>query len=104
VLENLVANAVKFSPDDAVVTVGVALDDDTVAISVADEGPGIPDDEREAVFERFHRTADAAHVPGEGLGLAIVRQLVEQHGGTVAVSSTPGRGSVFTVRLPALLD
>ena len=104
VLENLVGNAVKFSPDGAVVTIGVALDGDTVSISVTDEGPGIPAEEREAVFERFHRTADAAAVPGVGLGLAIVRQLVEQHGGTVVLDSAPGRGSVFTVRLPALLD
>jgi signal transduction histidine kinase len=101
VLDNLVGNAVKFSPDGGVVTVGVAKDGDTVALSVADQGPGIPVEEQQAVFERFHRTAAAAHLPGVGLGLSIVRQLVEQHGGTVELRSDPGQGSVFTVRLPA---
>lgn len=102
VLDNLVGNAVKFSPDQGTVTIALAATDDEVIISVTDEGPGIDPGELDAVFEPFHRTAEAATVPGVGLGLTIVRQFVEQHGGTVEVRSAAGQGSVFTVRLPAM--
>lgn len=102
VLDNLVANAVKFSPDHGTVTIGLVLTDEHAAISVTDDGPGIDPAELTAVFEPFHRTADAATVPGVGLGLTIVRQFVEQHGGEVTIRSAPGQGATFTVRLPAL--
>jgi signal transduction histidine kinase len=104
VLDNLVGNAVKFSPVDGSVTVSLALHGDTVVISVSDEGPGIEPAEHEAVFEPFHRTAAAELVPGTGLGLSIARQIVERHGGTIGLRSEPGHGATFTVRLPALPD
>jgi signal transduction histidine kinase len=104
VLDNLVGNAVKFSPADGTVTVSLALHGDAVVIAVSDEGPGIELGEQEAVFEPFHRTAAAAAVPGTGLGLAIARQIVEQHGGSITLRSEPGHGATFTVRLPALPD
>ena len=104
VLDNLVGNAVKFSPDGAVVTIGLALADREVVIRVSDEGPGIDASELTAVFEPFHRAPEAASLPGVGLGLTIVRQFVEQQHGTVAVQSLPGHGATFTVRLPALVD
>jgi signal transduction histidine kinase len=104
VLDNLVGNAVKFSPESGTVTVSLALHGDTVVIAVADEGPGIEPGEQDAVFEPFHRTAAAALVPGTGLGLAIARQIVERHHGSIGVQSEPGHGATFTVRLPALPD
>jgi signal transduction histidine kinase len=104
VLDNLVGNAVKFSPDGGAVTIGLSVSGGEVAIRVTDEGPGIEPAELTAVFEPVHRAPGAATVPGVGLGLTIVRQFVEQHGGAVDVRSSPGRGATFTVRLPALAD
>ncbi len=104
VLDNLVGNAIKFSPDGGVVTVTVSGLSDAVEISVADEGPGIEPEEQAAVFEPFHRSPGAAQVPGIGLGLTIVRTLVERHGGTVVLDSQPGEGAIFRVRLPRLRD
>ena len=104
VLDNLVGNAVKFSPPNGSVTVSVALQGDSVLISVADEGPGIDPAEHDAVFEPFHRTAAAAAVPGTGLGLAIARQIVGRHGGTITLRSEPGLGATFTVTLPVMPD
>lgn len=93
---NLVDNAIKFSPPGSTVTVrlrGGRLD-------VADEGPGIPEDERGQVFERFWRSPAARALPGSGLGLAIVADVVAGHGGTVEVGSSAAGGATFTVRLP----
>jgi signal transduction histidine kinase len=102
VRENLASNAVKFSPDGGTVLIVVSTTDDEVAVSVSDEGPGIGPAEQEAVFQPFHRSAGSETVPGIGLGLSIVRQLVERHGGTVSLTSSPGHGATFTVRLPRL--
>ena len=78
------------------------VEDADVEIAVTDDGPGIPEDQLEHIFERFVR-GDAGltqRVGGTGLGLAISKSLVELHGGTLAVDSTPGRGSTFSFRLP----
>jgi signal transduction histidine kinase len=104
VLENLVSNAVKFSPDGGTVLIGVEVTGAEVAVSVSDEGPGIDPADQEAVFHPFHRTSGSETVPGIGLGLSIVRQLVERHGGTVRVASVPGHGATFTARLPRWRD
>lgn len=100
VLENLVGNAVKFSPDAGTVLVTVEVTAAEVAVSVTDEGPGISPEDQETVFRPFQRAAGSETVPGIGLGLSIVLQLVERHGGTVELASTPGHGATFTVRLP----
>lgn len=102
VLENLVSNAVKFSPHGGTVVIAVDASDTEVAVSVTDEGPGIAPEDQEAVFQPFHRASGNESVPGIGLGLSIVRQLVERHGGTVELDSSPGHGATFTVRLPRL--
>ena len=70
------------------------------AVTVRDHGPGVPEAEREHVFDRFWRGADARGRPGSGLGLAIVRQVAESHGGSVAVTAAPGGGAVFRMTLP----
>jgi len=107
VLRALLDNAVKFSPRGGAVTVGLATDaraagDDDVVITVADEGPGIPSDELQRVFERFYRGNGGSHKSGTGLGLSIAREMVELMGGTLTVTSSRGDGSTFTVRMPRI--
>jgi two-component system phosphate regulon sensor histidine kinase PhoR len=102
VLNNLLSNAVKYSTAGTGVVVAVTAEDRFAVITVKDHGVGISPEHRGRVFERFFRApyARAQAIPGTGLGLAIVRALVQAHDGTVEVESEPGRGSLFTVRLP----
>lgn len=99
---NLVANAVRHTPAGGTVTLRARTDADAVLIEVADTGSGIAEADLPLVFERFWRAekSRSRRTGGSGLGLAIVRKLAEVHDGSVRVASTPGRGSVFTVRLP----
>lgn len=103
-ITNLIDNAVRYSEADQQVTVGIEVLADTVALSVKDEGVGIPRAELERVFERFYRVdrARSRETGGTGLGLAIVRHVAENHGGRVMVESKPGDGSTFTIELPVL--
>jgi two-component system OmpR family sensor kinase len=100
--ENLITNAIKFSPAHGTVRVTLEARDDGITFQVSDDGPGIDPAEHGAVFEPFHRAAGSANVPGVGLGLPIVKQIAEQHGGTVTVASARGAGATFVVRLPLL--
>jgi signal transduction histidine kinase len=102
VLANLLDNAVKYSPAGESVEVRVAPSDTTIAVSVRDQGPGIAPEDRELVFEKFGRAAGGDARPGTGLGLYIARSIAEAHSGTLELSSSPGRGSTFTLRLPCL--
>jgi two-component system sensor histidine kinase MprB len=97
-LGNLVANALKFSSDNTPVEVVV----DGTAIEVRDHGPGIPEPERDLVFERFYRPVESQNVPGSGLGLAIVKEIIDRHHGTVSVGTAEGFGAVVGFSLPAL--
>ena len=102
ILVNLLNNAIRHSPEGSTVAVIAEHRGDMVAVTVADEGPGIAKEDQDRVFERFWR-ADPGRVRsrgGTGLGLAIVASLVQAHGGSVAVDSELGRGTKFTVRLP----
>ena len=103
VLVNLLHNAVKFSPDGGDVIVGVRASDETVEVSVADHGVGIPRPAQERIFERFYKV-DRARARGEaggtGLGLAIARHVIEQHHGRIWVGSIEGVGSTFWFALP----
>jgi two-component system sensor histidine kinase BaeS len=104
VLVNLLTNAHQYSPEGASIRVTAARVGAEVEIAVIDDGPGIPREQLDHIFERFTR-GDAGltqHVGGTGLGLAISKSLVELHGGTIAAESTEGRGSTFRVRLPAV--
>ena len=102
VIDNLVGNAVKFTPARGRVDVTVSALADSTVITVADTGAGIAPTEQKKVFERLYRSrsATAEHVPGTGLGLALVHGIVDAHHGSVALSSTPGEGTTVTVQLP----
>ncbi|MDQ2952719.1 MAG: ATP-binding protein [Chloroflexota bacterium] len=104
-VSNLVGNAIKYNRQDGTVIVRVGTDHTLAGswavVSVIDEGIGVPEADRARIFERFTRGANVAgRISGSGVGLAIVRQVVEQHGGTIELSSVEGRGSTFTMRLP----
>ncbi|MCS7039817.1 MAG: HAMP domain-containing histidine kinase, partial [Caldilineales bacterium] len=102
VLNNLVTNAIRFTPAGGRITLAAAADTDRVYLRVSDTGVGIPAADLPYVFERFYRGDKARHTAtGEsGLGLAIARSLVEAHGGTIAVASEEGKGTTFTITLP----
>ena len=100
VFDNLVSNAIKFTPDRGRVQVSVAEEDGMVVASVSDTGCGIPTTEQPRLFERFFRSSATRDVPGTGLGLTIVRAIVESHGGSIVCKSDPGAGTTFTFTLP----
>ena len=99
VITNLLSNAIKFARSTAI-EAGVEADADTARLFVRDRGVGIAPGDQERIFERFERAASSKHFGGLGLGLYITRQIVEAHGGTIRVTSTPGEGSTFVVELP----
>jgi signal transduction histidine kinase len=103
-LRNLVVNAISYAPEQTTIAITSERAGDRVAISVSDEGPGIPDEDLGRVFERFYRVdkSRARDPGGTGLGLAIVKHLVELHGGTVQVANRPEGGAVFTMVLPTI--
>lgn len=107
VIDNLVSNAIKYT-DGGTVTLGLTLSphDGDVQITVADEGRGIPAEERESLFSAFYRarSANESAVPGLGLGLYIVRELILSHEGRIRVDEAPGGGALFVVELPRNID
>ena len=101
VLANLLSNAIKYSPSGGDVLVEVARDRSWAVLSVTDAGLGIPESDLPHVFERFRRASNVGgQIAGSGLGLAGARDIIEQHGGTISISSQENRGSTFLVRLP----
>lgn len=102
VLRNLLGNAIKYSPDGGAITIRVGLQGVGARIAISDQGLGIPDADLPHLFEQFYRASHstAQGIGGMGLGLYIVRHLVEAHGGTIQVSSTVGEGATFTIELP----
>jgi PAS domain S-box-containing protein len=100
VLSNLLSNAMKYGGDRKLIEIGVAEGATSVSICVRDHGLGISDEDQERIFERFERLISVRHFGGFGLGLWIVRQIVEAHGGRVRVKSVLGEGSAFTVEVP----
>ena len=102
VLDNLVSNAVKFTPEGGSVSVLLAARDSEALIEVKDTGVGIPAAEQSRLYERFYRASTATEraIPGVGLGLTIAKAIVEAHGGELGFDSAEGRGTTFRVRLP----
>ncbi|WP_342381824.1 HAMP domain-containing histidine kinase [Myxococcus stipitatus] len=100
-VDNLLSNALKFSPEGGEIHVRLAQEGGRYQVRVADSGPGIPAEEQEAVFEPFHRVLGSARAPGTGLGLAIVREVAEQHGGRAYVAREPREsGTELVIELP----
>lgn len=101
-LDNLISNAIKFTPDGGKVQLLIEDNDAGYTLSIADTGYGIPASEQQRLFERFFRstTASANNVPGTGLGLTIAKTIVERHGGAIDFESTEGEGTTFTISLP----
>ncbi len=100
ILGNLVANAVKYSPEGSEVALRIHRESADVVFDIIDQGIGIPEKDRARLFEAFHRCSNVGDTPGTGLGLVIVKRCVDIHGGTLDIESEPGRGTTFTVRLP----
>ncbi|EFH88802.1 PAS domain S-box protein [Ktedonobacter racemifer] len=106
VFTNLLSNAVKYSPDAQTVEMDLSTSQETVTIRVHDHGLGIPREQREKIFDRFYRATGPSQkaIPGLGMGLYIVAEIVKHHGGTIMVESTVGKGSTFTVTIPRNRD
>jgi len=100
VFSNLLSNAIKYSPDGGVIAVDAATVADEVVVTVADHGIGIPAADLDRLFERYHRGSNVSGIVGTGVGLYLVKMVVDMHGGAVAVESREDKGSRFTVRLP----
>jgi len=102
VLENLIENAIKYTPEGGRVSLSLIPGTDSIEARVADNGPGIPEEDRERIFERFYRVeksrADAPE--GTGLGLAITRRILQLHDSPIRVESLPGHGASFSFQLP----
>jgi len=102
VLANLLTNAAKYGPTDAVIDLAVHTDETAVCFAVADRGPGVPAAARSQLFERFVRLGNTAHDEGGmGLGLYVARVAVAAHGGQIGMDERPGGGAIFWFRLPA---
>ncbi len=99
-LSNLLSNALRYTPAGGRVEIETTPQDGSVLLAVSDTGPGIPTDQRERIFERFAQAAEAGDLGAAGLGLAIVRDIVQAHGGRIHLESTVGHGSRFVLELP----
>jgi signal transduction histidine kinase len=100
VLQNLIGNAIKYSPDGGEINITVRSDSGTAAIAIRDHGIGVPEADRGRVFERGYRANSVGGIPGTGLGLFISSEIVKRHGGSIECRAADGRGTVFEVRLP----
>jgi signal transduction histidine kinase len=102
VFDNLIGNAVKFSPDGGAITVRLSNEGEMVRVDVLDEGIGITQEEQPKIFERFYQVDGSSkrRFSGTGLGLAIVKEIVEAHRGTISVTSQLGVGSKFSFAIP----
>jgi len=102
VLQNLIQNAIKYSPPGALMTVRIERQDAYASVAVADHGIGIPEAALEQLFQRFYRApnVDERQISGMGIGLFVVKEIVKLHSGAVEVDSIEGQGSTFTIRLP----
>ena len=103
-LTNLVENALKYSPAAQPIELGLSSEPDQVVLHVLDHGAGVPAAEREQIFGRFVRGSGSADTSGHGIGLAVVKTLMDRMGGSVSVGDTPGGGADFQLRLPAVLS
>ncbi len=99
---NLLLNAIKYSPQDSTVHFNLSCQSQQIVCTVKDEGIGIPEEDQKHIFEIFHRAKNACNLSGTGLGLTIVKSVVELLSGNISVESKVGFGTTFTVTLPTL--
>ena len=105
VMDNVVGNAIKYSPPSGEIEVSIRAEGDQMILKVTDNGPGIPTSEQSRIFDKFYRASNVdSEVEGSGLGLAIVKTIVESHQGRIWVESVEGKGSSFFVVLPVLSE
>ena len=100
VFSNVLSNAIKYSPDGGGIAVDAALAADEVVVAISDHGIGVPESDLDRLFERYHRGSNVSGIVGTGVGLYLVKMVVDMHGGAVAVASKEGDGARFTIRLP----
>jgi signal transduction histidine kinase len=100
ILGNLLSNAIKYSPQGSTVQLRLTCQENQAVFQVQDQGIGIPNADKQRLFESFHRASNVGTVSGTGLGLTIVKNCVDLHGGAIDVESEVGRGTTFTVTLP----
>jgi signal transduction histidine kinase len=100
VFSNLVSNAVKYSPSGGPIEISAGIDCEQVVVAIEDHGIGIPARDLDRLFERYHRGSNVSGIVGTGVGLYLVKMVVDLHGGSIAVKSKEGEGTRFTVRLP----
>lgn len=100
VISNLISNALKFSKDDPVVTVTSFIENGIFNLIVEDQGIGIPEDEKDKIFDQYYRSSISTGITGTGIGLSLVRDLLELHGGMITVENTEKSGSGFTAKVP----
>jgi two-component system, OmpR family, sensor kinase len=103
VFGNILSNAVRYSPQAPSVDVSIARENDLIAVTIEDRGVGVPEQERQLVFERCYRGSNTAGVPGSGVGLYVVKTLIDLHKGSVSVRDREGGGARFEVRLPSVI-
>lgn len=103
VLDNLLSNAIKYSPQGTLVIVELKLEEDHFRLEVTDQGIGIPESDKEYLFQPFQRGSNAADYPGTGIGLTIIQKSVELMNGSISVKSIVGKGTTFTIRFPSRL-
>lgn len=101
ILSNLLTNAIKYSPDGSPVDISLRFTERELVVSISDYGIGLSREDVAHLYEPFYRAKNVDTIPGTGLGLAIVKQSVDRHGGSIDVNSEPGKGTTFTVSLPA---
>ncbi len=100
VFSNVLSNAIKYSPDGGVIAVDAAMTTEEVVVAIADHGIGVPTADLDRLFERYHRGSNVSGIVGTGVGLYLVKMVVDMHGGAVTVDSKEGEGSRFAIRLP----
>jgi two-component system, OmpR family, sensor kinase len=100
VFNNLLSNAIKYSPGDSLIRISARIESERAIITVEDNGLGIPDADIDRLFERYYRGSNVSGIVGTGVGLNLVKMVVDLHGGDILVESAEGKGSRFTVRLP----
>jgi two-component system OmpR family sensor kinase len=100
VFNNLLSNAIKYSPGDSLIRIGARIESERAIVTVEDNGLGIPEADIERLFERYFRGSNVSGIVGTGVGLNLVKMVVDLHGGDILVESAEGKGSRFTVRLP----